>query len=76
MFNFNDQVSAGQNLNVPLIGSLLYSILARTHNAWGFSIHHNGKEHTNTCTLSMERNPFSAKNQTLRSYRVYISPTM
>jgi len=23
----------------------------------------------------MERNPFSAKNQTLRSYRVYISPT-
>jgi len=26
-------------------------------------------------TLSMERNPFSAKNQTLRSYRVYISPT-
>jgi len=24
----------------------------------------------------MERNPFSAKNQTLRSYRVYISPTM
>jgi len=24
----------------------------------------------------MERNPFSAMNQTLRSYRVYISPTM
>jgi len=23
----------------------------------------------------MERNPFSAQNQTLRSYRVYISPT-
>jgi len=23
----------------------------------------------------MERNPFSAKNQTLRSYRIYISPT-
>jgi len=23
----------------------------------------------------MERNPFQAKNQTLRSYRVYISPT-
>jgi len=23
----------------------------------------------------MERNPFSAKNQTLRSYRVNISPT-
>jgi len=22
-----------------------------------------------------ERNPFSAQNQTLRSYRVYISPT-
>jgi len=27
-------------------------------------------------TLSIERNPFPAKNQTLRSYRVYISPTM
>ena len=26
-------------------------------------------------TLSMERNPFSAQNHTLRSYRVYISPT-
>jgi len=25
-------------------------------------------------TLSIERNPFSAKNQVLRSYRVYISP--
>jgi len=25
-------------------------------------------------TLSIERNPFSAQNQTLRSYRVYISP--
>jgi len=25
--------------------------------------------------LSMERNPFSAQNQTRRSYRVYISPT-
>jgi len=24
----------------------------------------------------MERNPFSAKNQTLRSYRIYISPTL
>jgi len=24
---------------------------------------------------SIERNPFSAQNQTLRSYRVYISPT-
>jgi len=24
----------------------------------------------------MERNPFPAQNQTLRSYRVYISPTM
>jgi len=23
----------------------------------------------------MERNPFSARNQTLRSYRVHISPT-
>jgi len=26
-------------------------------------------------TLSIERNPFLAQNQTLRSYRVYISPT-
>jgi len=26
-------------------------------------------------SLSMDRNPFSAQNQTLRSYRVYISPT-
>jgi len=26
--------------------------------------------------LSNESNPFSAQNQTLRSYRVYISPTM
>jgi len=26
-------------------------------------------------TISMERNAFSAQNQTLRSYRVYISPT-
>jgi len=25
--------------------------------------------------LSIERNPFSAQNQTLWSYRVYISPT-
>jgi len=25
--------------------------------------------------LSIERNPFPAKNQTLRSYRVYILPT-
>jgi len=25
--------------------------------------------------MSMERNPFSAKNETLRSYRVHISPT-
>jgi len=25
--------------------------------------------------LSLERKPFSAQNQTLRSYRVYISPT-
>jgi len=25
--------------------------------------------------LSIERNPFSAQNQTLRSYRRYISPT-
>jgi len=25
--------------------------------------------------LSSERNPLPAKNQTLRSYRVYISPT-
>jgi len=25
--------------------------------------------------LLIERNPFSAQNQTLRSYRVYISPT-
>jgi len=25
--------------------------------------------------LSMERNPFSAQNQTLRSCRVYTSPT-
>jgi len=24
----------------------------------------------------MERDPFPAKNQTLRSYRIYISPTM
>jgi len=30
---------------------------------------------TTIVTLSMERNPFSAKNQTLRSYRVYFSPT-
>jgi len=27
-------------------------------------------------SLSMERNPFPAKNHTQRSYRVYISPTM
>jgi len=26
------------------------------------------------CTQSIERDPFSAKNQTLRYYRVYISP--
>jgi len=26
-------------------------------------------------TLSIERNPFSAQNQTLRSYGVYLSPT-
>jgi len=26
-------------------------------------------------TLSIEKNPFSAKNQTLGSYGVYISPT-
>jgi len=26
-------------------------------------------------SLSIERNPFSAKNQTLRSYKVFISPT-
>jgi len=26
-------------------------------------------------TLSIERNPLPAKNQTLRSYRVHISPT-
>jgi len=26
-------------------------------------------------SLSVERNPFSAQNQTLRSYREYISPT-
>jgi len=26
-------------------------------------------------TLSVEGNPFSAQNQTLRSYRVYVSPT-
>jgi len=25
--------------------------------------------------VSIERNPFSAQNQTLRSYRVHISPT-
>jgi len=25
--------------------------------------------------MFMEKNPFSAQNQTLRSYRVYISPT-
>jgi len=25
--------------------------------------------------MSIERNPFSAQNRTLRSYRVYISPT-
>jgi len=25
--------------------------------------------------VSIERNPFSAQNQTLRSYRVYILPT-
>jgi len=25
--------------------------------------------------MSMERNPFSAQNQTIRSYRAYISPT-
>jgi len=28
-----------------------------------------------TLTVSMKSNSFSAKNQTLRSYRAYISPT-
>jgi len=30
---------------------------------------------SNLCQLSIERNPSPAKNQTLRSYRVCISPT-
>jgi len=42
----------------------LMQLFAHAENSEWFSI-----------TLSIERNPFSAENQTLRSYRVYISPT-
>jgi len=41
----------------------------------GVGVGNFGKVGVGHFTLSIERNPFSAKNQTLRSYRVYISPT-
>jgi len=59
--------------------SVLYKKLVCLCNATNVGLNilkneHNLVKHIEA-TLSIERNPFLAQNQILRSYRVYISPT-
>jgi len=63
---------------LPLPGHKAHHCLALTlhyaQNKDAADTYKPSKSQTHT-TLSIERNPFSAQNQTLKSYRVYISPT-